>query len=105
MQGFNKDTEDKNRLFKANENKGWTPGKNHHAINNIVEAVEKGIECTETSKSKQPHPNLDKGEKEAVKKLSKREYIIITNADKDSTNYIKEAELQLNDKDNCHILP
>ena len=69
-------------MLKANKNKGWTPCKNHHTIDTFVEAVKKVIECTETFKPKQLHPNLDKGEREAIKELSKREDIIITNADK-----------------------
>ena len=51
------------------------------------------------------------GEREAVKELSKREDLIINNADKggavvivDTNDYIKEAERQLDDKDNYHIL-
>ena len=51
------------------------------------------------------------GEREAVKELSKREDIIINNADKggavvivDTNDYIKEAERELDDKDNYHIL-
>ena len=51
------------------------------------------------------------GEREAVKELSKREDIIINNADKggavvivDTNDYIKEPERQLDDKDNYHIL-
>ena len=66
----------------------------------------------QTFKPKQPHPNLDKGEREAIKELSKSEDIIITDADKggavavaDMDDYIKEAERQLNDKGNYHILP
>ena len=66
----------------------------------------------QTFKPKQPHPNLDKGEREAIKELSKSEDIIITDADKvgavavaDIDDYIKEAERQLNDKGNYHILP
>ena len=65
----------------------------------------------QTFKPKQPHPNLDKGEREAIKELSKSEDIIITDADKggavavaDMDDYIKEAERQLNDKGNYHIL-
>ena len=49
------------------------------------------------------------GEREAVKELSKREDIIINNADKggavvtvDTNDYIKEAERQLDGKDNYH---
>ena len=49
----------------------------------------------------------------AVKELSKREDITITNTDKggaiiiidDTKYYIKEAKCQLNDKGNYHILP
>ena len=65
----------------------------------------------QTFKPKQPHSNLDKGEREAIKELSKSEDIIITDADKggavavaDMDDYIKEAERQLNDKGNYHIL-
>ena len=99
-------------MFKGDKNKGWTPDKNHHTIDTFVEAVKKDIECNKTFKPKQPHPNLDKGEREAIKELSKREDIIITNVHKggavvfvDTNDYIKEAERQLNDKDNYHILP
>ena len=86
--------------------------KNHHTIDTFVEAVKNDIECTETFKPKQPHPNHDKGEREAIKELFKREDTIITNADKggavvivDRNDCIKEAERQLYDKDNYHILP
>ena len=82
-------------------------GKNHHTIDTFVEAVKKDIECTKTFKPKRPYPNLDTGEKEAIKELSRREDIIITKADKggavvivDTNDYIKEAVRQLNDKDN-----
>ena len=82
----------------------------HHC--HICSSYKKDIECTKTFNLKQPHPNLDKGEKEAIKKLFKREDIIITNADKEgvvfivgTNNYIKKAEQQLTDKDNYHILP
>ena len=61
---------------------------------------------------KQPYANFDKGGRETIKELSKMEDITITNADKewdviivDTNDYIKEAERQLNDKDNYHILP
>ena len=46
----------------------------------------------------------------AIKELSKREDIIITKADKggavaivDTRDFIKDAERQVNDKDNFHI--
>ena len=98
-------------MFKASKNKGWTPDKNHHTIDTFVEAVKKDIECTKTFKPKQTHQNFDNGEREPIKELSKREDNITTNAGKGGTvvivdinDYIKEAECQLNDKDNYHIL-
>ena len=71
------------------------------------EHIQKDIEYTKTFKPKQPHQNLNKGEKKATKELSKKKNIIITNANKggafvtvDMNDYIKKTECQLNDKDN-----
>ena len=97
---INKDIDDENRIFQPNKNKGWAPDKNHYSIDTFVKAVKKDIECTKTFRLKQPHPNLDKSEKgiKKIKELSKREDIIMTNADKggavvivDLSDYIKEA--------------
>ena len=78
----------------------------------LLKLWKKDIECTKTLEPKQPYANLDKGGRETIKELSKMEDITITNADKegdviivDTNDYIKEAERQLNDKDNYHILP
>ena len=56
--------------------------------------------------TKRPN-NLTKGEQKALEELSKKDDIIITNADKegaivvmDIDRYISEAELQLNDEKN-----
>ena len=67
----NIDIDDKNRMFKANKNKGWTPHKNHYTIDTFAEAVKRYIECTKTVKPEQPHPNFDKGEREASLTLNK----------------------------------
>ena len=32
---INKDTDDENRMSKANKNKGWTPDKNDHTIDRL----------------------------------------------------------------------
>ena len=57
--------------------------------------------------AKRPKDNLTKGEQKALEELSKRDDIIITNADKgraivimDTDKYISEAQYQLNDKNN-----
>ena len=57
--------------------------------------------------AKRPKDNLTKGEQKALEELSKRDDIIITNADKgtaivimDTDKYISEAQCQLNDKNN-----
>ena len=56
--------------------------------------------------TKRPN-NLTKGEQKALEELSKKDDIIITNADKegaivvmDIDRYISEAQLQLNDEKN-----
>ena len=92
----------KNSLFKEKKTK-----VGHHW--HICWNCKKDIEHTKTFKPKWPYPNL---EREAVKELSKREDIIITNGDEggavvilDASNCIKEDEHQLNDKENYHILP
>ena len=57
--------------------------------------------------AKRPKVNLTKGKQKALEELSKRDDIIITNADKgtaivimDTDKYISEAQCQLNDKNN-----
>ena len=97
-------------LKQKKKKKGWTPDKNHHTSDTFVEAVKEHFKCTKTFKPKQSHPNVDWGEREESKQLSKREDIIITNADKGEAlviaymqDYIKDVERQLNDKDNYHI--
>ena len=52
-------------------------------INTFVEATRRNMKCTKNFKPKQPLPRHCKGEREAIKELSKREDIIITNADKE----------------------
>ena len=76
-----KDTDDKNRMFKAIKSKSWTPDKNYHTIDAFAEAVKKDIEYTKTFNPKQTHTNLSKGEREAIKELTKRKDIVATNAD------------------------
>ena len=107
----NKKNDDKNRLFKQNKNKKWTPPNNHHTINTYVEAVKKDIEQSKTVPPKKIRSNLSKDEKVALKDLSKRDDIIITNADKggavvimDVNDYIREAKRQLNEPRNYKVL-
>ena len=49
---INNDTNDKNRMFKENKNKDWTPSKNHHTIDTHI---------GKCSNLKQVHPNFNKG--------------------------------------------
>ena len=49
---INKGVDDKNRMVKANKNKGRIPDKNNHTIDTFVEAVKNDIECTKTFKPK-----------------------------------------------------
>ena len=36
---INKDTDHKNKIFKANKNRCWTPDKNHHTTDKFDQAV------------------------------------------------------------------
>ena len=49
---INNDTDDKNRMFKENKNKDWTPSENHHTIDTHI---------GKRSNLKQVHPNFNKG--------------------------------------------
>ena len=84
--------------------KKWTPPNNHHTINTYAEAVKKDIQQSKTVTPRNIRLNLSKCEKLALKDLSKRDDIIIANADKgdgvvitDVNYYIREAKRQLND--------
>ena len=93
----------------------WTPKDNHHSIETYIEAVKKDLNETidkpyKDSKKTKSH-NLSKGEIEALSYLSKRDDIIITNADKggavviiDIIQYKKEAQRQLNDSATYKLL-
>ena len=98
-------------MFKQNKNKKWTPSNNHHTINTYVEAVKKHIEQSKTVPPKKIRSNLSKDKKLALKDLSKRDDIIITNADKGGAvvimnvnGYIREAKRQLNKPRNYKVL-
>ena len=97
----NNKNDDESRLFKKNKNKKWNLPNNHHAMNTYVEAVKKDIEQSKTVTPRKTRSNLSKDEKVALKDLSKRDDIIITNADKggavvimDANDYIREAKRQ-----------
>ena len=98
-------------MTRNKQNKNKTPPSNHHTINTYVEAVKKVIEQTKTVPPKKITSNLSKDEKVALKDLSKRDNIIIANADKggavvimDVNDYIREAKRQLNDPRNYKVL-
>ena len=102
---------DENRLFKQNKNKKWIPPNNHHTINRYVEAVKKDIKQSKAVPPRKIRSNLSKDEKEALEYLSKRDDIIITNADKggavvimDVKDDIREAKRQLNNPRGYKVL-
>ena len=107
----NNKNDDENSLFKQNKNKEWTPPKNLHTISTYVEAVKKDIEQSKTVPSRKIRSNLNKDKKVTLKDLSKRDEIIITNANKggavvimDANDYTWEAKRQLNDTRNYKVL-
>ena len=83
----------------CSKQKQCTPPNNRHTINTYVEAVKKDIEQSKTFPPKKIRSNLSKDGKVTLKDLSKRDHIIIINADKvdtvvimDVNDYIREAE-------------
>ena len=107
----NNKNDEESRLFEQNKNKKWTPSNDHHTINTYVEAVKKDIKQSKTVTPRKLRPNLSKDEKVALKDLSKRDDIIITNAGKggavvimDVNDYIREAKRQLCDSKTYKVL-
>ena len=107
---INRDIDDQNRLFKANK-QDLTPDKKHHTSGHLLKLQIKISNVLKLSDLKN-HIQTSIRVKEEIQKVSKREDIIINNVDKrgalvnvDRKDYIKEAESQLNDKDNYHMLP
>ena len=97
-------------LFKQ-QNRNWTPHRNHHSIETFIDIVQKDIDKMKQENLIEVKHNLTKGEQLALDELSKRDDILITNADKggavvilDTEKYIKEAERQLNDIKNYKML-
>ena len=75
------------------------PSQNHHSIETFIDLVQHDINDAKILNTKRPKDNLTKGEQKALEELSKRDDIIITNADKeeaivilDIDKYISEAQ-------------
>ena len=112
LKAYFKDTEsttkkDENKIFIPEKQKPWTPSRNHHSIETFIDLVQHDINDAKMLNIKRPKDNLTKGEQKALEELSKRDDIIITNADKggaivimDIDKYISEAQRQLNDENN-----
>ena len=98
---------DGNTILIPQKQKPWTPSQNHHSIEAFIDLVQHDINDAKILNTKKPKYNLTKGEQKALEELSKRDDIIITNADKggaivvmDIDKYISEAQRQLNDENN-----
>ena len=107
----NNKNDDESILFKQSKNKKWTPPNNHHTISTYVEAVKKYIEQIKTVTPRKIRPNLSKDEKLALKYLSRRDDIIVANADKgdavvimEVNDCVREAKSQQNDSKNYKVL-
>ena len=81
----------------------WTPSSTHPNVLTFIDAVNKDIENTKPGK--QPKDNISNSERIALRNLKMRKDIVITKADKggavviwDTTDYLKEAYSQLDDK-------
>ena len=110
LKAYFKDTEsttkkDENTIFIPENQKPWTPSQNHHSIETFIDLVQHDINDPKILSTKRPKDNLTKGEQKALEELSKRDDIIIRNADKggaivimDIDRYISKAQRQLNDE-------
>ena len=110
LKAYFKDTEsttkkDENTIFIPEKQKPWTPSQNHHSIETFIDLVQHDINDPKILNTKRPKDNLTKGEQKALEELSKRDDIIIRNADKggaivimDIDRYISKAQCQLNDE-------
>ena len=81
--------------------------QNHHSIENFIDFIQHDINDAKILNTKRPKDNLTIEEQKTLEELSKRDNIIITNADKggaivitDIDKYISEAQRQLNDEIN-----
>ena len=72
---------DENTIFIPGKQKPWTPSQNHHSIETVNDLVQHDINEAKILNTKRPKDNLTKGEQKALEELSKRDDIIITNAD------------------------
>ena len=83
-------------------NKEWLPKDIHHSVKTFIEAVERDLEQENNEDKIEVRKNLTKEEINSLNKLTKREDIIITKADKGGAvviinveDYLKEAKRQL----------
>ena len=109
----NKQANDLNEL-KIKKRSTWTPKENHHSIETFIKAVNKSVESVIRGNPIKSKSNLDKRERErdALKELSERTDMLITNADKggaavilETKDYINEANRQLNVTSSYKKLP
>ena len=88
-----------------------TPPNNHHTINIYAGVAKKEIEQSKRVTQRKITSNLSKDEKVALKVLSKRDDIMITNVDEGNAevimevnDYVREANCKLNDSKNYKVL-
>ena len=88
LKGHFKDNEKANDLNETQnkEKNHMDTEKNHHSIQTFTEAVNKVVELATKRKLKKLKSNLGKAERDALKKLSERTDVLITNAGKGNSN-------------------
>ena len=91
--------QDENTIFIPGKQNSWTLSQNHHSIETVNGLVQHDINEAKILNTKRPKDNLTKGGQKALEELSKRDDIIITNADNggamvimDINKYISEAQ-------------
>ena len=97
--------------FKVKNKTKWTSNLTHHTLKDFIDLAEHDIIEIKIKKVKDSSYNLSNGKQETMKHFVKRRDIIMTTADKDDVvvvldteNCIKEAYLQLSDKNDYKTL-
>ena len=107
----NKEKDTENQVRRISRTKAWTPKENHHTVETFTQIFHNDLLKEQENIKQILHKYLPKKEKEALQNLCKRNYIIITKADKggaaiiaDVDDYIREANWQLDNKELCKKL-
>ena len=102
----NKEQDIESWEFRILRNKAQIPKENHNTVETFTQAFQNDLRKEEENIGQIPHKNLLEKEEDTLQNFYKRDYIIITKADKGGTiiivdvdDYVQEANQQLDKKE------